>query len=328
MPTATDAVDPAPSVVCTPASGSTFAIGTTPVTCTATDASDNSASASFTVTVQDKTPPVITVPATITVQATSAAGAVVAYSPLPSATDLVAGNVGVTCSKLSGSTFAVGSTTVTCSATDGKANTATKSFTVTVTPPPATPPKLTLPANITADATSTSGAKVTYTATAKDAAGKAITPKCTPASNTTFPVGITTVNCTAADSKGVSASGSFTVQVRYAWSNVLSPIKPDGSSVFLLRNVIPVKFQLTGGSAPITNLKPTLSWTQLSSSTGVGPVTSIEILRADTGNTFRYEPLRKQYQFNLSTTTFARGVWRLTIDLKDGVTHSVNITLR
>lgn len=49
--TATDAVDPNPVVNCAPPSGSTFPVGTIAVTCNATDASGNSATASFSVTV-------------------------------------------------------------------------------------------------------------------------------------------------------------------------------------------------------------------------------------------------------------------------------------
>jgi hypothetical protein len=44
---ATDALDPDPAVVCSPTSGSLFAIGTTTVSCVATDDAGNSASASF-----------------------------------------------------------------------------------------------------------------------------------------------------------------------------------------------------------------------------------------------------------------------------------------
>ena len=44
---ATDAGDPTPVVACTPASGTRFALGTTTVTCTATDAAGHSASRSF-----------------------------------------------------------------------------------------------------------------------------------------------------------------------------------------------------------------------------------------------------------------------------------------
>jgi len=51
-PGASDIVDASPAVTCTPASGSTFAQGTTTVTCTAMDASGNtSAPGTFTVTV-------------------------------------------------------------------------------------------------------------------------------------------------------------------------------------------------------------------------------------------------------------------------------------
>ena len=51
---ATDDLDPAPIVVCTPPSGSFFARGTTPVTCTATDASGNQATCHFHVIVHVK----------------------------------------------------------------------------------------------------------------------------------------------------------------------------------------------------------------------------------------------------------------------------------
>jgi len=44
-------------VVCNPPSGSVFPLGTTTVTCTATDAADNIATCSFNVTVYDTTPP-------------------------------------------------------------------------------------------------------------------------------------------------------------------------------------------------------------------------------------------------------------------------------
>ncbi len=50
-PTAVDDVDPGPVVACDPASGSMFPVGATKVTCTATDASGNAASATFDVTV-------------------------------------------------------------------------------------------------------------------------------------------------------------------------------------------------------------------------------------------------------------------------------------
>jgi hypothetical protein len=50
--TASDACDPAPSVVCAPPSGSFFPRGTTTVTCTASDAWGNQATCTFPVTVE------------------------------------------------------------------------------------------------------------------------------------------------------------------------------------------------------------------------------------------------------------------------------------
>lgn len=51
MPTATDDVDPAPTVACDPAPGAHILLGVTTVTCTATDASGNAATATFEVVV-------------------------------------------------------------------------------------------------------------------------------------------------------------------------------------------------------------------------------------------------------------------------------------
>jgi hypothetical protein len=59
-PIASDNCDPAPEVICTPPSGSTFPSGDTTVTCRATDASGHFADTSFTVSVVDETPPTIT----------------------------------------------------------------------------------------------------------------------------------------------------------------------------------------------------------------------------------------------------------------------------
>jgi HYR domain len=130
---ATDLVDGVVTPTCSPAAGTTFAIGATPVTCSASDAHGNLGTLSFTVTVQDTTPPVIAAHADLTVPATSAAGAVVAYVP-PSAVDAVSGTVAATCLPASGSVFAIGTTPVVCSASDAAGNAAVPtSFNVTVT---------------------------------------------------------------------------------------------------------------------------------------------------------------------------------------------------
>ena len=129
---ATDDIDPAPVVMCTPPSGSTFPLGSTSVTCTATDASGNSGQGAFTVTVFDHVAPVLSnVPSNLVLEAAGPTGAVATW-PSPSATDAINGALPVTCSHLSGSTFALGLTTVTCGASDASGNPASATFTVWV----------------------------------------------------------------------------------------------------------------------------------------------------------------------------------------------------
>ena len=86
----------------------------------------------------DTTAPVLTLPGDITALATSPAGAVVSFTV--SATDNVDPGPTVTCSPASGSTFTIGATTVSCTASDGSGNWSDGSFDVTVQSlPPNTP---------------------------------------------------------------------------------------------------------------------------------------------------------------------------------------------
>jgi hypothetical protein len=206
---ATDLVDGTVPVTCTPASGSTFPLGTTTVTCSTTDKAGNTATGTFTVIVKDTTPPVPKLPEHMTVEATSPDGALVTYPA--SATDLVDGQVPVTCTPASGSTFPLGTTTVTCSATDKAGNTATGTFTVTVRD--ATPPKLVLPKDFEEDTYSRDGKTVTYSASATDLVDGQVRVDCLPASGSFFKLGTTTVDCSATDKAGNTAKGSFKVTV-------------------------------------------------------------------------------------------------------------------
>jgi hypothetical protein len=210
--TATDETAPAnPAVTCSPASGSTFPIATTTVTCSATDAAGNTGSASFTVTVQDTTPPTITgTPGDISLEALGAT-TVVNYTN-PTATDIVDGAVAVSCVPGSGSAFPVGTSTIVCAATDTRGNSASTSFSVTIND--TTAPVLVVPSDITEEATGPSGAVVNYTASASDLVDGDVTPVCSPASGTTFAIGPTSVNCTATDTAGNSSSASFNVTVQ------------------------------------------------------------------------------------------------------------------
>jgi hypothetical protein len=163
----------------------------------------------FNVTVKDTTPPAITVPADMTVAPKSAAGAAVTFTA--TATDLVSGVVTPSCTPASGATFPIGATTVTCSAHDAAANAASKTFKVTVSTPSA--PTLTVPADRTVGALTAAGDVVNYVVSATDAIDGTDPVVCTPPSGATFPVGMTTVACTATNSAGKTSSKSFLVTV-------------------------------------------------------------------------------------------------------------------
>jgi hypothetical protein len=76
-----------------------------------------------------------------------------------------------------------------------------------------TPPTLSLPAGITAEAAGAAGASVTFAVDASDAEEGPLAASCAPGSGALFPLGMTTVNCTATDADGATASGAFTVTV-------------------------------------------------------------------------------------------------------------------
>ena len=160
----------------------------------------------------DQVPPALTVPADITAEATSPSGAVVSYTA--SAQDDVDGAVPVSCQPAAGSTFPLGMTTVQCIATDAAGNSASASFKVSVVD--TTPPVLTVPGDLTANATSPAGATVVFTATATDIVDGTLPASCIPSSGSTFPIGTTTVTCTAADSNENTNSASFTIHVKGA----------------------------------------------------------------------------------------------------------------
>jgi len=130
---ASDIVDGPVSVGCDHASGDTFAVGTTTVTCSATDAAGNPASGFFLVTVNDTANPSLTgMPSDMTLTTGNPAGATLTYTA-PGATDVADPAPTVGCGPASGSAVPVGTTKVTCTATDAAGNHTSASFTATVT---------------------------------------------------------------------------------------------------------------------------------------------------------------------------------------------------
>ncbi|GEM_PF-1984241 len=130
--TAIETQTPPATVVCNPPSGSIFPLGPTPVNCTATDMACNMSSCSFTVTVKDKEPPPLSPCPPVTANADPGQCSAIVNYPKPTATDNC-GVKSVDCVPAPGSSFPIGTTTVTCKATDISDNMSTCTFPVTVT---------------------------------------------------------------------------------------------------------------------------------------------------------------------------------------------------
>ncbi|MDX2044669.1 MAG: HYR domain-containing protein, partial [Acidobacteriota bacterium] len=198
------------TITCTPASGTTFPLGTTTVTCSNTGGTP---SCTFLVSVADNSPPTVACPANITVNGSSPT--VVNYT-VPTAADNCGASVA--CVPNTGSSFPVGTTTVTCTATDGSQNMSSCNFTVSVVAC-----TITCPADQVAWTAGTS-AVVSYPAPTADASCGTVT--CSPASGSTFNVGTTTVTCST--TAGPSCSFNVTVNQLTLGAALADPIACTG----------------------------------------------------------------------------------------------------
>lgn len=197
-----------------------FPLGDTTVTCSVVDDDGTGASGSFVVHVKDTTGPAVTVPGNIQREANGPAGSVVQYAAA-TAVDAVDGPVPAACVPVSGSQFSLGTTTVTCTATDAAGNVGSGSFAIAVVD--TTPPVLSVPAGA-AISTGTAPVPATHPAIQAFLAGASATDIVDPSPNITtdapaaFPAGTTTVRFTATDASGNVVSATSTVTVSVAGS--------------------------------------------------------------------------------------------------------------
>ncbi len=211
------------------------------------------------VAVSGDQPPVLQLPADMTVEGDTQGGATVTYTA--TATDAEDSQAPVVaCLPASGSLFALGPTTVTCSATDSVGQTSTGSFTVTVVD--TTPPTLAQPADLTVTTYDPSGAVVTYPLpTATDVVDPSPTVACTPAPGSLFPPGETTVTCTAADHSGNEATAAFEVDVNLVRLGAVfeAPIGPSDLLAINPGRTLPVKVAVTADGVPLSTAAVTLA---------------------------------------------------------------------
>jgi hypothetical protein len=205
-----------------------FPLGNWQVTCTAVDVSGNESSSAFPVSVVDTTPPTLDVSALQVALNFTTGGATISYNASSvTASDAVDSTPTVGCTPTSGTFVPLGPALLTCTATDDAGNSARATHAFSVTDSAA--PTLTVPAPIVVSATSAAGAVVSFSATATDVIDATPTVTCSPASGSTFPLGTTTVSCTALDDSGnTSAPRTFTVTVRDVTgpSSIVATVSP------------------------------------------------------------------------------------------------------
>jgi hypothetical protein len=276
-------------------------------------------SITFVLDVADNTPPTLHLPADSTVEGSEVGGAPAAYSvtadDVEDATDPTP-----SCDPALGDHLPLGKTTVECSVTDGGGLTTEGSFDITVVD--TTAPVFANVADITVDTGDPTGRAVDYgSPSLREVVDPSPTAGCSPASGSTFPVGTTTVRCTATDGSGNTGRMSFDVTVRYVplvvWSAVWGEPVAAGGGTFVanLGRSVPVKVDLLRDGVRQTAGTARLAVTSCAG----GPVaTSIE-LTSDGG----------RWSGKLDTGAIgATGCYLATATLDGQVAGSFRITLR
>ena len=209
----------------TRAPGATFNIGTTAVTYTATDAAGNTSTCTFNVIVQDVIKPVISgCLSDITVSANASCQAVVNWTP-PTFTDNCSGGT-MTSTRAPGSTFNLGATAVTYTASDAAGNTSTCTFNVIVQD--AIKPLISgCLSDITVSANASCQAVVNWTSPTFTDNCSGGTMTSTRAPGTTFNLGTNAVTYTATDPAGNTSTCTFNVIVQDAIKPVISGCPSD-----------------------------------------------------------------------------------------------------
>jgi hypothetical protein len=154
-------------------------------------------------------PPTITIGGDLTIEAASPYGTALDYEV--TATDPEDGELPVNCDPPKGGEHPLGPVQVTCTATDSDGLTATASFTVTFAD--TTAPVMEL-RDMTAVPDGPNGTLLGWNTNPTDNADWYPSVVCEPESfEFVFPIGDTTVTCTATDDSGNSSTGSFNVHV-------------------------------------------------------------------------------------------------------------------
>jgi hypothetical protein len=231
--------------------------------------------------------------------------------------------------------FAPGPHTVEVTVSDGVA--AAVSCSVIITVADTTRPTLACPADIPVPCSVNRLLPVSFTVTAEDDCDPAPLVTCSPTSGSDFAIGLTTVECTATDTSGNSATCSFVIsRAALGFTGFHPPVGgadatggsfADPLRTFKLGSTVPVKFTATCDGSPVLTGVHTLQLVKWSNGTDSDPaIDATPRDAATTGNQFRLTG--DQWHFNLDTKPLSKGVWQLIATLSDGSQHSVWIQLK
>jgi hypothetical protein len=133
-----------------------------------------------------------------------------------------------------------------------------------------------------------------------------------------------TVRVTDNGSPNLWAEQQFNVGVAWTWSGLLAPVQAGGT--YKAGRTIPIKFQLTGASAGVTDAVIKLNVFQVNNNVVGDPVDVESTSAATTGNLFHF--VDGTYIFNLNTSGMGPGTYQLQVDMGDGVIRALNISLK
>ncbi|XP_038056901.1 hyalin-like isoform X2 [Patiria miniata] len=192
-----------------------FAIGRLKVDYVVTDAANNRGTCFFWITIVDDEPPAIQCPAPITVPTDQLSQSASVNFPLATVTENTNGAVTRLMTDDPGDQFIVGTHTVTIVVTDEAGNENRCSFTITVED--REDPRITCPNNLRANTNDPNGGAPATWPDPSVIDNVLATPQvtCTPASGSSFPYGMSSVNCTATDNAGNQGSCVFQVEIRF-----------------------------------------------------------------------------------------------------------------
>ena len=225
----------------------------------------------------------------------------------------------------------VGTHTITLTVTDTGGGSDSDDVVITVQDTLA--PNITCPAdivvNLPLNSTATSMV-VNYPAvTATDSCSSSVTVNSTPASDSVFPIGTTTVNATADDGSGHTSTCSFTVTVQYNFAGFFPPVANlPALNVVQAGRAIPVKFSLSGdkGLGIFAAGSPSSGPIPCNSS---DPATLLEDTVTAGGSSLSYNPTTDQYIYVWKTEQAWAGTCRqLVVQLSDGSIYRANFKFK